>query len=367
MAIVRVELGERSYDIRIEPGSLRTVGEMAAAACPSKSAGVVTNARIGALYGRAVADSLEAVGIRVSQALIPEGEKYKTLGTCRRLYDAFLAARLDRGSLVVALGGGVIGDIAGFAAATFLRGLPFLQVPTTLLAQVDSSIGGKVGVNLPQGKNLVGAFHQPVGTLIDPLTLRTLPRREARAGLAEVIKHGIIYDQEFFEFLRANIGPILALEEGAITEAISRSCVIKAGVVAADERESGLREILNFGHTIGHGVETAAGYGRYRHGEAVSIGMIAETLIAERSGVAANGVAGDVCEIIRAAGLPTTLAPTVSPESVVSALALDKKARRGRVRFVLPAAIGRVVKKDDIAPELVLDVLREMQSGAART
>ena len=361
MSTVRVELGERSYDLRIESGSLSRVGEIAGAVCPSKSAAVVTNARVGGLYARVALDSLAAAGVRAALVTISEGEKYKTLATCRRLYHEFLAARLDRGSLIVALGGGVIGDVAGFAAATFLRGIRLLQVPTTLLAQVDSSIGGKVGVNLPQGKNLVGAFHQPVGTLIDPLTLRTLPRREVRAGLAEVIKHGIIYDQEFFEFLRANIGQILELEDGAITETISRSCVIKAGVVADDERESGLREILNFGHTIGHGIETAAGYGRYRHGEAVSIGMVAEALIAERSGVARDGVAGVVRDMLRAAGLPISLAPTVAPESVVSALALDKKARQGKVTFVLPETIGRVVRRNDVDPEVIRQVVREIQ------
>jgi 3-dehydroquinate synthase len=361
MSTVRLELGERSYDIRIEQGALALVGGLVAESCPSKSAAVVTNPRVGGLYAQRVLESLAASGIKAVLVTIPDGERYKSLSVCRRIYSDLLAAGLDRGSVVVALGGGVIGDIAGFAAATFLRGVSFLQAPTTLLAQVDSSIGGKVGVNLPQGKNLVGAFHQPSGTLIDPLALRTLPRREIRSGLAEVIKHGIIYDQVFFEFLRTNIDPILALDGDALTEAITRSCVIKAGVVAADERESGLREILNFGHTIGHGIENAAGYGRYRHGEAVSIGMIAEALISERMGIAKPGVAERIRKLLSAAGLPTKLAPTVSIEAVGSSLALDKKARQGRVRYVLPTRIGEVVRRNDVPAEFVAQALREIQ------
>lgn len=361
MPTVRVELGERSYDLRIEQGAMGVVGQSVAGYCPSKSAAVVTNPRVGGLYAQVVLGSLAASGINASLVTLPEGEKYKSLGVCRKIYAEFLAAGLDRGSVVVALGGGVIGDIAGFAAATFLRGVSFVQVPTTLLAQVDSSIGGKVGVNLPQGKNLVGAFHQPKCALIDPLALRTLAKREVRSGLAEVIKHGIIYDQAFFEFLRTNMPAILALDVGALTECINRSCVIKAGVVAADERESGLREILNFGHTIGHGVETAAGYGRYRHGEAVAIGMIVEAVISERMGIAKAGVTDNIRGILSAAGLPIRLAPTVSVELVASSLALDKKARQGKIGYVLPTRIGEVVRRNDVPADLALRALREIQ------
>jgi 3-dehydroquinate synthase len=361
MSTVRVELGERSYDIRIEQGALELVGELTVHSCQSRSAAVVTNPRVAALYAQPVLDSLRASGVKSAIVTIPDGEKYKSLTVCRRIYSEFLAAGLDRGSAVVALGGGVIGDIAGFAAATYLRGVSLVQVPTTLLAQVDSSVGGKVGVNLPQGKNLVGAFHQPSCTLIDPLALRTLPGREVRAGLAEVIKHGIIYDQAFFEFLKTNIASILALDGRVLTEAITRSCVIKAGVVAADERESGLREILNFGHTIGHGIETAAGYGRYRHGEAVSMGMIAEALISERMGIAKPGVVESIREILTLAGLPTRLAPTVPIDLVESSLALDKKARQGKVGYVLPTRIGEVIRRNDVPAELAMQALREIQ------
>ncbi|MDO8684277.1 MAG: 3-dehydroquinate synthase [Armatimonadota bacterium] len=364
MATIRVELGDRSYDIRVEPGALGTIGEMATAACSSRSAAVVTNPKIGGLYAGIVTKSLEAAGIRCALITIPAGERYKSLNTCRRLYDEFLSAKLDRGSVVVALGGGVIGDIAGFAAATYLRGLSFVQVPTTLLAQVDSSVGGKVGINLPQGKNLVGAFHQPKGVLIDPFVLRTLPKREVRAGLAEVIKHGIIYDQGFFDILREKMAFILALDAETVAQIISRSCEIKAGVVAADERESGLREILNFGHSLGHGIETAAGYGRYRHGEAVSIGMVGEAHIAERMGIAERGVTEAIRQILASAGLPTALSSTVSLDAVLTSLALDKKARQGKVRFALPTRIGAVVRRDDITQDMVMEALLALKDGS---
>ena len=362
MSTVRVELGERSYGIRVEPGCLGALGKTARSFCPSRSAVVVTDPKIGQLYAQAALSSLRASGLTAALVTIPAGERYKSLATTARLYREFLTARLDRGSLTLALGGGVIGDVAGFAAATYLRGISFFQVPTTLLAQVDSSVGGKVGVNLPAGKNLVGAFHQPRGVLVDPLTLRTLPRREVRAGLAEVIKHGIIYDREYFGFLRENMGPILDLDPDLITRAIHRSCEIKAQVVAQDERESGLREILNFGHTIGHAVEAAAGYGRYRHGEAVAIGMVGEALIAERSGTAERGVVEAIRRTLAAAGLPTTLSGRVSLDAVLASLAVDKKTRRGKVKFVLPTTIGTVVRTDDIEPQLVIDALQALHS-----
>lgn len=360
MATVRVELGDRSYDIRVESGALRLVGETARRACPSASAVVVTNPRIGELYADPVMDSLDAAGIRARLVCVPAGEKYKNIATANRLYKEFVSARLDRGSLVVALGGGVIGDLSGFAAATYLRGVAFLQVPTTLLAQVDSSVGGKTGINLPAGKNLVGAFHQPCGVLIDPAVLRTLPRREVRAGLAEVIKHGIISDQQFFEYLLANMTRILALDTEVVTHAISRCCEIKAAVVTQDEKESGLREILNFGHTLGHGIENAAGYGRYRHGEALAIGMIGEAFIAEKMGVAKAGTAAAIQQSLMSAGLPTVIAPGVVLDGILTAMALDKKARKGKLKFVLPTRIGAVVTRDDVPPELVTEALRRL-------
>jgi 3-dehydroquinate synthase len=360
MTTVRVELKERSYDIRVESGALRLVGEMAKRVCTSASAVVITNPRIGELYANPLLESLAVAGIRADLVYVPAGEKYKSIATIKKLYNEFISARLDRGSLVVALGGGVIGDLSGFAAATYLRGVAFLQVPTTLLAQVDSSVGGKTGINLPAGKNLVGAFHQPCGVLIDPDVLRTLPRREVRAGLAEVIKHGIISDQVFFEYLLANMTKILALDPKAITHAISRCCEIKAAVVGQDEKESGLREILNFGHTLGHGIENAAGYGRYRHGEALAIGMIGEAYIAERMGVAEAGTAATIRESLTSVGLPTVIAPGIVLNSILTAMALDKKARKGKLKFVLPTRIGAVVTRDDVPSELVTEALQAL-------
>jgi len=361
MAEVKVNLGERSYVITIGPGVLCELGETVAALGMPTGAVVVSNPVVARLYGETVLASLKEAGIRAELVVMPAGERFKTLRTVRGIYDRLLDARIDRKGAVVALGGGVIGDTAGFAAATYLRGIDFHQVPTTLLAQVDASVGGKVGVDLPQGKNLVGAFHQPRSVLIDTRTLNTLPARELRSGLAEVIKHGIIYDRDFFDFLDRYASELLARYECPIMEAVKRSVEIKRDVVQADERESGLRAILNYGHTIGHAIEVLSGYGKYRHGEASSIGMVTEALLAERMGVAEPGLAREVARVLARTRLPVLMDASLATEDMVRAIELDKKTLGGRMRLALPARIGQcsVVEVERDALVGAIDAHRE--------
>ncbi len=340
MPNVNVNLGERSYVITIGPGALGSIGRIVTSVRKPSAAAVVSNPAVARLYGEVVTQSLNAAGVRTELVLVPAGERYKTLGTVSRIYDALLAMRLDRGGAVVALGGGVVGDMAGFAAATYMRGVDFYQVPTTLLAQVDASVGGKTGVDLPQGKNLVGAFHQPRAVLIDTLTLKTLPVRELRSGLAEVIKHGIIYDQGFYHYVAREARALLARDEHALRESVKRSVEIKRDVVETDERESGLRAILNYGHTIGHAIEVLSGYGKYRHGEASSIGMVTEAVLAEGEGIAERGVAAQVAEALRSLRLPVAMDSSLNTDDVVRAVERDKKVLGGEIRVALPARIG---------------------------
>jgi 3-dehydroquinate synthase len=319
---------------------------------------VVTNPVVAGLYGEAVKRSLAEAGFQVGEAQIPDGEEYKTLATVAGLYDAAFTGGLERGDAVLALGGGVVGDIAGFLAATYMRGVPFVQVPTTLLAQVDSSVGGKVGVNHPGGKNLIGAFYQPRFVLIDPDTLATLPSREVRAGLAEVIKYGVISDAGFFSWLEANIDRLLNLEPAALEHAIAASCRIKAAVVSADETETGLRAILNFGHTVGHALEAVTGYQRFVHGEAVAIGMVAAARLAVRLGYFEPPGAERITGLVLRAGLPAEVPAGVVPGALLEAMRRDKKVVANRLTFVLPEAIGRVRVVRGVAAEEVLAVLK---------
>ncbi|MCX8053426.1 MAG: 3-dehydroquinate synthase [Armatimonadetes bacterium] len=353
---VKVNLGERSYVVTIGRGAISQIGQIVTSVRHPSMAVVVSNPTVARLYGDEVLSSLSDAGIRGELVVVAAGERSKTLATVRRVYDALLDLKVDRSGAVVALGGGVIGDLAGFAAATYMRGIDFYQVPTTLLAQVDASVGGKTGVDLPQGKNLIGAFHQPRAVVIDTLTLRTLPARELRCGLAEVIKHGIIYDQEFFWQLEQRARHLLSRCEDDLYHAVCRSVEIKRDVVQADERESGLRAILNFGHTIGHAVEVVTGYGKYRHGEAVAIGMVAEAFIAEREGYAEEPVAEVVAQAIAKMRLPVKMDASVSPDSLLRAIELDKKARAGEIRLALPTKIGRcdvfTVSRDAICAAL---------------
>jgi 3-dehydroquinate synthase len=340
--IVPVTLGERSYDIVLRPGLLATVGDRLSAITASSKIAVVTDRHVASRYLQETLSSLRKAGYDPTPIVLPPGERTKTLGTIAKILDALAKHKFERQSLLLALGGGVIGDLTGFAAAIYQRGIQFIQVPTTLVAQVDSSVGGKTGVDHRLGKNLIGAFYQPRAVLIDPLTLRTLPRREWIAGLAEVIKYGIIADEEFFAFLEQEIPALLNLEEEPVIHVIKRSCEIKAQVVAADERESDRRRILNYGHTIGHALESLAGYRGLIHGEAVGIGLVQEADLACHMGLCGREVVERIRSLVRRAGLSDQVSPK-SFTSLWSAMQHDKKVVGGRVMGVWPVRIGEVV------------------------
>jgi 3-dehydroquinate synthase len=303
--------------------------------------GIVTNPRVGALYGKRVLLSVRAAGFRPFLITVPDGERYKTLRTLGRIYDELVRRRFERGDTLLALGGGVIGDLAGFAAATYLRGVAYVHVPTTVVAQVDSSIGGKTGVDHPAGKNLIGAFHQPILVYTDVSTLATLPRRELIAGLAEVVKYGIVADDAFFAYVEAHAESILGRVPDVLAEVVRRSVELKAGVVERDEKEAGLRRVLNYGHTIGHVVETCTGYGAWRHGEAVAVGMDFAARLAQRMGFCRAELVGRQRALLERLGLPWA-PPAIAPATMTRTMALDKKVARGRVHFVLPEDLGRV-------------------------
>jgi 3-dehydroquinate synthase len=344
MHTVNVSLGDRSYDIEIGTG-LDQAGARLQGLGFGRKIALVTNPTIKKLHGRRVVDSLKAAGFLVMSIEVPDGEQYKNLDWANAIYTALLTNAFDRKSALVALGGGVIGDLTGFAAATFMRGVPFVQIPTTLLAMVDSSVGGKTGVNHPMGKNMIGAFYQPRKVLMDLDVLKTLPKEEFLSGMAEVIKYGVIRDAEFFDYLDKNREKILCLDPNTLSHIIRRSCEIKAEVVSKDEREGGLRAILNFGHTVGHAIETAENY-TMRHGEAVAIGMVYASRLAHKTGLCDISVPGSVEKLIKSYGLPTNLAalsrkPTVT--ELMDTMQIDKKAESGKVKFVLPKKIGEVV------------------------
>jgi len=321
----------------------------------------VTNPTVNRLYGKTVFASLKAAGFTCMPVEIPDGEQYKTLDWANAIFTALLINTFDRRSPLVALGGGVIGDLTGFAAASYMRGVPFVQAPTTLLAMVDSSVGGKTGVNHPLGKNMIGAFYQPRLVLMDLDALKTLPKEELLSGMAEVIKYGVIWDRELFEFLEKNREKILNLEEGPLGHIIRRSCEIKADVVNKDEREGGLRAILNFGHTVGHAVETLSDY-RIRHGEAVAIGMVYAAKLAHRTGLCDARVPERVENLISAYGLPTSLSvmkPRPAVARFTDTIQVDKKAEAGKVRFVLPTKIGCVVITREWGEQQLQELLAE--------
>ncbi len=337
---VKVALGDRTYPIRIGMDTLDAAGAEVARQTEAAHAAVLTVEPVGRRYGSRLERSLRAAGVRARRLTVPDGDRTKNLRQVARLYDALLDAGADRSTVVVALGGGMVGDLAGFVAATFLRGLPFVQVPTTLLAMVDASIGGKVGVNLPRGKNLVGAFHQPRLVWVDAATLRSLPRRQRVAGLAEVIKVAAIRDRNLFERLERDLERVVDLEPEALLPVIERACAIKAEVVSRDEREGGLRMLLNFGHTLGHAVEALKGYRGILHGEAVAIGMVFAARRSEALGLAPKGTAERLEALVDRAGLPTRL-PDLPRRAYLSALRVDKKRRESRIRFVALREIGR--------------------------
>ncbi len=365
MRIVNVPLGGRSYEIKIGPGLLSRLGNECARLKLGRRCGILTDKNVGPRYGKKTQQALRAAGFEPVLITVPAGETAKSLKTVQSCYDQLAAQRLERSSFLVALGGGVVGDLAGFVAASYLRGIAFVQVPTTLLAQVDSSVGGKVGVNLAAGKNLVGAFYQPKLVLCDLDTLRTLPSREFRAGLAEVIKYGIIYDAGFFKMLERKLPAILKRDGKTLAEVVARCCEIKADVVGQDETESGLRAILNFGHTIGHGLEAISRYGKYLHGEAISIGQVAAAgLSAEVLGFPAPHVTR-IAELFRRLGLPTTVKLSAEQKrKLVGAMRLDKKVSGGEIKFVLARKIGRVEFGQRIAMPLVNNAIDKMAGKA---
>jgi 3-dehydroquinate synthase len=318
---------------------------------------LLTHPHLAERYAAPILEGLRTHGLPVHLLTLPAGERTKNLTTAARCYDRLLALGLDRRSLLVTLGGGVLGDLGGFLAATYLRGIDYVQVPTTLLAQVDASVGGKTGVDLRGGKNLVGAFHQPRAVLIDTETLKTLPMRELRSGIAEVLKYGIIHDKDFFVRVTAELPRLLQRDPTALTETIVRSCEIKAYVVGQDETEQGLRAILNFGHTVGHALEAVTEYRRYKHGEAIAIGMVSAALIGEEAGVTPVSVTQAMRNSLRAAGLPTAFPEDVSLDAILAAMARDKKAISGTIHFVLATRIGEVVLRSGIQQETVRKAL----------
>jgi 3-dehydroquinate synthase len=357
--VVSVALAERSYPIHIGADLLGDA-RLYSPHVNGKRVAVVSNEVVAPLYLDRVRQALAQAGAQSVPVLIDDGEQAKSWQVLDRVMDALLAARLGRDSLIVALGGGVVGDLAGFAAAVYQRGIPFIQAPTTLLAQVDSSVGGKTAINHARGKNMVGAFHQPLAVIADVATLDTLPDRELRAGVAEVIKHGFILDPAFVVWLEANIEKLLARERAALEHAVRRSCELKAQVVAADERETGLRALLNFGHTFGHAIEAGAGYGEWLHGEAVGTGMLMAAELSARAGTLRREDAERVKALIARAGLPLR-GPKLAIERYLELIQVDKKAAAGKVRFVLLDGIGRATLRGDLDERLVRESIGALQ------
>ena len=360
-SVISVPLPQSPYEIVTNPGNLPKLGEYLTRLKLGKKILLLSNPEIFEHYGETALNSLKKSGFEVSVHLIPAGETNKTLEAIAKIYDTALEKRLERSSTMVALGGGVVGDMTGFAASSWLRGINFVQVPTTLLAMVDASIGGKTGVNHPQGKNLIGAFYQPRLVFIDPFVLKTLPEREFRAGMAEVIKYGIIWDADLFEQLEQakSLKNLADLPESLLEMIITRSCQAKVDVVSQDEKESGIRAILNYGHTLGHAVESLTGYSQVNHGEAVAIGMVAAGKIAVKMGLWNEKDAQRQMVLIEKMGLPTQIPSYLDPNTIIDILQNDKKVKAGKVRFILPTAIGKVIITDEVTTEILQSILRE--------
>ena len=358
---VHVSLGERSYEITISEGALARAGEAARKAFGAKSrrVAIVSNPTVHRLYGRVVEKSLRQAGFQPLVCLIGDGERAKSLRTAERVWGFLIERRFERNEGLVALGGGVVGDLAGFAASAYLRGVPFVQIPTTLLAQIDSSVGGKTAVNHALGKNLIGAFHQPRAVVIDPRVLETLPPREFRAGLYEALKYGVIRDRSLAEFMQAELGPIQSLDPDALAILIARCCQIKADVVEADEREGGLRRILNFGHTVGHALEAVTHYRRLKHGEAVGYGMKCASIMAESAGIIAGSESALIRQMVDAIGRRPRL-HGLSLAGILTAMAHDKKVAQGKLPLILPTTIGDVVVRDDLPPATIRAAVRAL-------
>ncbi len=339
---VPVALGDRSYEILIQPGILSQIGVILKSAGCAGRVGIVTNPVVHQLYGSVVLRALRQAGFSPFLIIVPDGEKAKTVQWLSKILDALVAQQLERQDMILALGGGVTGDVAGFAASTYLRGIPFVQVPTTLVAQVDSSVGGKTGVNHPEGKNLIGAFYQPKIVVIDPHVLKTLPPRQWIAGLAEVIKYGVIADEQFFSYLEQHVEEIQEQADEAMLHVLRRCCEIKADVVAGDERESGRRRILNYGHTVGHALEAWGRYRKWIHGEAVGIGMVQEALIGQYLGMCSHSVVERQNDLIKRAGLPFAIPKEMTFLNLWQTMQHDKKVIKGDIHCVLPRCIGEV-------------------------
>ena len=355
---LNVDLGDRSYPIYIGTGLLAE-SDLLTRHIQGKSALIVSNSTVAPLYLEPVESSLDAAALRHDKIILDDGEQYKTLDSVNRIIDILLRQRHDRRSTVIALGGGVIGDIGGFAASIYQRGVNFIQVPTTLLSQVDSSVGGKTGVNHALGKNMIGAFYQPQCVLADIDSLGTLPARELSAGLAEVIKYGLIYDADFFAWLEANIDGLVRVDPDLLAQAVLVSCEIKARVVEQDERESGIRAILNLGHTFGHAIETVMGYGNWLHGEAVAAGMMMAIDLSIREGLIDESIRQRSADLLRRAGLPVEPPDDISVEQYLDVMAIDKKTLDGNIRLVLLRALGEAF----ISADYSADKLRQTLSA----
>lgn len=358
MQTLTVNLGERSYPIHIGAGLLDRADLILPHLAQPRVA-IVTNTTVGPLYLGRLTATLKNAGVEVLPIVLPDGEVYKNWETLNRIFDALLSHRAERKTTLIALGGGVIGDLTGFAAASYQRGVPFIQVPTTLLAQVDSSVGGKTGINHPLGKNMIGAFYQPRLVLADTATLNTLPERELSAGLAEVIKYGLIRDRPFLDWLEANMDKLVARDPAALAYAIHRSCENKAEVVAADEREAGNRALLNLGHTFGHAIEAGMGYGVWLHGEGVAAGTMLAADLSRRMGNITQTEVERIARLFKRAGLPT-VAPSLGAEAYLNYMAVDKKVEAGRMRFVLFRTLGECY----VAADAPADLLRQTLTGA---
>lgn len=359
MQELKVDLGDRSYPIYVGDHLFQKVD--IAGAIRGKQVMIVTNETIAPLYLNALRDQLS--GLQVDEVILPDGESFKTLETLNLIFDALLQMRHNRTTTLIALGGGVIGDMTGFAAASYQRGVDFIQIPTTLLSQVDSSVGGKTGVNHPLGKNMIGAFYQPKAVLADTDVLQTLPERELAAGLAEVIKYGLIYDVEFLAWLEKNIEGLNDCDPELMAYAIKRSCEIKAEVVAQDEREGGIRAILNLGHTFGHAIETDQGYGNWLHGEAVGAGMWMAADLSMRLGWLEPADLARVETLLRRAKLPIAPPADMTPDRFIELMSVDKKVLDGQIRLVLLQKLGEAVVTSDVDPQALIATLKQHYSG----
>ena len=362
MQTVKVDLKDRTYNIHIGNGLLNKTGDLISSLPFRKNIAIITNTTIAPLYLKKVKTSLLKADFKVHEIILPDGEDYKTLNTISDIYNKLINMDFDRNSAIIALGGGVVGDMSGFAAATFYRGVPYIQIPTTLLSQVDSSVGGKTGVNLIDGKNLVGAFYQPQAVIIDPKVLKTLKNSELKAGLAEVIKYGVILNPDFFKFLETNIDKALSLDNETIIRIIKTCCSIKADITTQDEKEKGIRSFLNFGHTIGHAVETLTCYNTYIHGEAVSIGMAAIARISVLLGLTSKENANRLIELLKKSGLPTEL-PIFPLKDYVDVMLKDKKRVDAGIKIVLMKQIGEVFLEVKNAEELNAALNTEFKLG----